>query len=222
MVTRGEIDHLHVDVAEKFTPFLDGACEIAPSPEFRSAWHRRALNEKVYFYLWSKNGRQQVGIRPGSRTTSPVVPGRALNPDWKNGERAWTCWREVWKREAREEFSLDEAAFTFYWGTQSVEPIQLQLFRAEWPQRFSGGNTSAQPHWQIDWPLSDLETVVDGIHFGMAGWECSHLHAGANHVSDHWRKFAEGKTVEILEQWAIRTLGYSLDQIVHFFAKDLI
>ncbi len=93
---------------------------------------------------------------------------------------------KIWKRKANDAFLFEEGAFTFFWGKPSPEPIGHQLFRAEWPQEGVGGNGSAQPHWQVDWPLADFEHVVSGIHFGMAGWECQMTANGveeANHFS---------------------------------------
>ncbi len=229
MVTRGAIGLLHAGVAQTFMGLLEGECEIEPPSEFRANWHRRELEEKISFQLWQKGARQQIGVRTGGGAKCPLVPGQVVNPAWDNGERAWVAWREIWKRESHDAFSLEEAAFTFFWGRPSVEPITNQLFRAEWPQRTIGGKTLAQPHWQVDWPLADLEHVVAGIHFGMAGWECQHPpdeeeneDEDENHLSKNWRRFAEGETVAILERWSARTLEYSLDQIVRFYPKDLV
>lgn len=227
MVRRGDIEALHQRTARAFMALLEGQCEIEPPTEFRANWHRRELQEQVSFFLWSR-GAQQFGVRSGSATTSPVVPGKIRSPDWNNEERTWVGWREIWRHKAQDQFSLEEAAFTFFWGRPSVEPIGNQLFRAEWPQKPAGSKTSAQPHWQVDWPLADLEHVVAGIHFGMAGWECENLpednENGANvadHVSKNWRRFVQDDPA-VLETWAVRTLEYSLDQIVNFYPKDLV
>ncbi len=223
MVTRGAIGNLHNRTAQSFVELLEDECEIEPPVEFRANWHRRGLEERITFFLWSKGDYQQFAVRAGGPTKCPVVPGKAINLAWDNGERAWVAWREMWKRQSHDAFTLEEAAFTFFWGRPSVEPIGHQLFRAEWPQKPAGGKTSAQPHWQVDWPLTDLEHYVAGIHFGMGGWECEHsADAEENHLSKHWRRFAQEDTVAILEKWAVRTLEYSLDQIVNFYQKDLV
>ena len=143
MVTRGAIGLLHAGVAQTFMGLLEGECEIEPPSEFRANWHRRELEEKISFQLWQKGARQQIGVRTGGGAKCPLVPGQVVNPAWDNGERAWVAWREIWKRESHDAFSLEEAAFTFFWGRPSVEPITNQLFRAEWPQRTIGGKTSA-------------------------------------------------------------------------------
>jgi hypothetical protein len=218
MATRGEIERLHIEAAQLFMGQLDGECEINTSPQYRALWHRRDLRENVSFDLSRKDARQ-VAMRAGGRSTCLVAPAKKFNEDWSDGERIWVAWRDIWTRKAHDVFELVDASLTFFWGRPSIEPIRQQLFRAEWPQKSSGGVTSAQPHWQVDWPLADLETLVSGIHFGMAGWECE---GDGEHLSKHWRRFADNDTVATLQQWAVRTLEYAVDQIVQFYPKDLV
>jgi hypothetical protein len=215
------IERLHVELADGFKEHLNGPCEIQPEESARAKWHRRSLEQEVMFYLWVRKARQFSGLRSGGRGLCPVIAGKRASDTWTNGELVWASWREVWTREGHDAFALKEAAFTFFWGRPSGDPISEQLFRAEWPQEGEGGKKSAQPHWQVDWPLANLTHVVSGIHFGMAGWDCMREQArnDANqHCSGHWRRFVG--TEDALQTWAVRTLEYSLDQTVEFFPKN--
>jgi len=220
MASRAEIDDLHVREAAKFKEVLTADCIIQPRVDYRSNWHRRALNETVEFFLWTRKGRQQYGLRSGGRGRCPIVQGKASNEKWAQEGHAWVGWREVWRRVSDGVFSLDEASFTFFWGPESVHEIQDQLFRAEWPQRSIKGDTYARPHWQVDWPLADLTRDVAGIHFGMAGWDCAPTDGAEEHISKHWRRFVDENSIRELEWWASRTIEYSLDQIAQYFPRN--
>jgi len=222
IVTSGKIDALHTRLSAAFALHIDGNCEVAPRPEHQGEWHRRALNRDIEFFLFTRKAMQQWGARAGSRVPCPVVPAIARSEDWNGGELAWASWREIWIQKGNDQFEFAEAALTFFWGRRSAsQNISEQLFRAEWPQKSRGGKRSAQPHWQVDWPLASLDRTVSGIHLGMSGWEGVEVHDAENgsHVSDHFTRYATDVIAD-LEKWAPRTLEYSLDQIARYFPSD--
>jgi len=148
------------------------------------------------------------------------VQANRANDAWPNGELTWVGWREIWKRKALDAFAMHDSSFTFFWGRQSYREIDLQLFRAEWPQGNYASASSAHPHWQIDWTLPDFENSVSGIHFGMAGWNCAERDEEIEHIGEHWHRQFSGE-IEDLEIWAIRTFEYSLEQIADFYSPAL-
>jgi hypothetical protein len=220
-----QIDRLHNDLARDFSDLLNNQCVIQTDRQGRAKWERSSLDARPEFFLWQKNGTQHNGQRSGGRGTCPIVASGSVGEDW-NGEYAWVAWRDTWKRMGHDTFSLWDASFTFFWGSPPVQALDNQLFRAEWPQEEYASDRAGHPHWQIDWPLANLEQVVSGLHFGMAGWECKpHPKAKAleppRRIQEYlvpWRRFVQDDWNE-LKIWANRTLEYALGQIIHFFPE---
>ena len=220
-VRRSAIEKLHGQFAQEISKTLRGECEIQPVPDARARWHRREVNENVEFFLWPKNSLVQWGLRTGGRVHCPLVAAKQTGISWQADQLAWVAWREAWTRQKVDTFSLREAALTFFWGREGIQPIEHQLFRAEWPQGTAASDMSAQPHWQVDWPLASLDDYISSVHFGMAGWECAEHASTEVHLSKHWRRKFSGTPDELLT-WAVRTLEYSVDQIAQYYAPHLI
>ncbi len=221
-VSRGEINAMHERLSRSFGSNLRNGCDIAPMPESRQGWHRRALMADIEFFLWSRNRTQQYGLRSGGRGQCPIVSAIETSDDWDVGEFSWVAWREIWIRKKDDEFDLKDAAFTFFWGRETgLGPIDDQLFRVEWPQKGYGGDRLGRPHWQVDWPLADLERSVSGIHLAMAGWNQTDGRNldGEPHISEHFIRYATD-VISDIEIWASRTMAYSFDQIARFFPRN--
>jgi hypothetical protein len=211
------IDMIHNNIAAEFKAYVEGQCAIGQAGQLANArWHRLATQQEVDFVLLTKKAPQVYGIRTGGRIRCPVVQANIVGKGW-NGEFAWFSWRERWKRHEQEHFILKDAAFTFFWGRPSLDGIQEQLFRAEWPHPVDDEKVNAgQPHWQVDYPLASLENTVAGIHFGMSGWECP---IRDTRPFAHWRRYVEADWNE-LEAWAKKTLEYALHEIESHFPKQ--
>ena len=148
--------------------------------------------------------------------------------------RCWVGWFETWRCIAKNEFDLQTAAWTLYWG-YAVDEIKTQVLRAEWDQLYRLECTpsdAGHPHWHIDTEIAlskvgaaaahgALEELFDApesnlaiqrVHLAMGGW----LNKQANPtpqppdndgVPECWQcDFGGG--ADDLSTWGVRTLRY--------------
>lgn len=137
-----QIQSLHkklIDQIEQCLGYRPISASIPPDDQ----WKQARRNEKIVFSLIPSDLQFDQAIRERGRNCIVFPISKSVNDE----NYAWGDWREEWRCEEPDTFSLITASWTFYWGSYG-NPNKRQLFRANWDGE--GAIEAPQPHWHFD------------------------------------------------------------------------
>jgi hypothetical protein len=226
MVSASELLTFHGAVAREFIRILQRQVRFHPDATRASLLHLRAGAISAY-ELAPADNIVEFALSRGRAFVFPLVPVRQHDKEEWATPRTWVGWLEKWRCIDQDEFDLEAAAWTLYWG-YSDDERKAQILRAEWDQLYRIDRTASNaghPHWHVDasipltranyakgrkalQEISDTPPraiAIERLHLAMGGWQNNPGEAAI--IPRCWQHEFRG-SCDDLADWAVRTLRY--------------
>lgn len=229
MPTANELNTLHRIMGTKFGSLLSQPVKIKSHDCPSQNLPNLKAGGRAGFELGPTDGLPVIAeVKGRRRDVFPLLP-MSLDDD-KYEPRCWVGWHEIWQCRAKNDFGLQVASWTLYWGWANEERM-TQIVRAEWDQIHrleASASAAGHPHWHVDTmivlpsldsitapeelvaaesPRFDGKLNISKMHLAMGGWRNSEN----SKVPDCWQCDFNG-VIDELADWGERTLRYLQSQ----------
>ena len=244
MVSANELLRFHREVTEQVGRILRRQLTFVPD-ESRAALLRLPSGAVRPYELSPADGIREVALSRGRAFVFPLLPVQQHDEQEWDTPRAWAGWFEKWRCIDQDEFDLEAAAWTLYWGYADDER-KAQILRAEWDQLYRIDRTTSNaghPHWHVDAsiPLTQAnyaegrvalveisdptptQIAIERLHLAMGGWNNNPAPRpgrpqDGDIVPRCWQHEFRGSCDDLIA-WAIRTLRYLQTQAQYLRAN---
>lgn len=232
MLSATDLRKLHQNLERRYGEILERRVRAQPERK-REDLRKFRSGGTVLYDLAPVDGVWEKALTRSRQLVFPLLPIRYDGTEY-GVARCWVGWTETWRCIDKDEFDLQSAAWTLYWGYVGDES-KTQVLRAEWDQLYRLECTpsdAGHPHWHIDTEIAlsqvgaavehvALEELSDApasnlamqrVHLAMGGWLNRPAHALAqppdeDEVPECWQcDFGGG--ADDLSTWGVRTLRY--------------